>query len=40
MLEFDKKKMDSLASMAGPGKMPSRKSWIVGGSVLVLVLSG
>ena len=40
MLEFDKKKIDSLASMAGPGRMPSRKSWIVGGSVLVLVLSG
>jgi multidrug efflux system membrane fusion protein len=45
MLEFDKQKIDSLASMAGtpmsgPGRMPSRKSWIVGGCVLALVLGG
>jgi multidrug efflux system membrane fusion protein len=38
MLEFDKQKIDSLASMAGPGRMPRRKSWIVGGSLLALVL--
>ncbi|HEY8255688.1 MAG TPA: efflux RND transporter periplasmic adaptor subunit [Rhizomicrobium sp.] len=43
MLEFDKNKMDSMASMAGvtgPGRMPSRKTWVIGGSLLVLVLGG
>jgi multidrug efflux system membrane fusion protein len=40
MLEFDKKKIDSLASMAGPGHMPIRKSWLIGGAALVLVLGG
>lgn len=47
MLEFDKHKMDSMASMAGgagtsvgPGRMPSRKTWAIGGGLLVLVLGG
>ena len=40
MLEFDKKKMDSLASIAGSGRMPVRKSWLIGGAALLLVLGG
>src|SRR5437763_15119573 len=44
MLEFDKEKFDSLASMAGApvdlGRLPSRKSWIIGGGLLVLLLAG
>src|SRR5438067_3582107 len=44
MLEFDKEKIDSLASMAGTpvglGRMPIRKSWIIGGGLLLLVLGG
>ena len=44
MLEFDKNKIDSMASMAGtsvgPGRLPSRKTWLVGGGLLVLVLGG
>src|SRR6478609_10748472 len=40
MLEFDKKKIDTLASMAGPGHAPIRKSWLIGGAALVLVLAG
>jgi len=47
MLEFDKNKIDSMASMAGvagtsigPGRMPSRKTWLIGGGLLVLVLGG
>ncbi len=44
MLELKKDKIDSLASMAGtsmgPGRMPSRKSWLIGGGLLVLVLGG
>ena len=40
MLEFDKNKIDSMASMAGPGRMPSRKSWAIGGCLLLLVLGG
>jgi multidrug efflux system membrane fusion protein len=44
MLEFDKHKIDSMASMAGapvgPGRLPSRKAWLIGGGLLVLVLGG
>jgi multidrug efflux system membrane fusion protein len=44
MLEFDKNKMDSMASMAGTsvgaGRMPSRRTWAIGGGLLLLVLGG
>jgi multidrug efflux system membrane fusion protein len=42
MLELDKHKMDSMASMAGGAgpRMPSRKTLLVGGALLVLVLGG
>jgi multidrug efflux system membrane fusion protein len=43
MLEFDKNKIDSMASMAGvagPGRMPSRKTLAIGGGLLLLVLGG
>ena len=43
MLEFDKHKMDSMASLAGvagPGRTPSRKTLAIGGGLLVLVLGG
>ena len=40
MLEFDKAKIHGLTPMAGPGRLPRARTWIIGGGVLLLVLGG